>query len=156
MYDGTPANYLTYVSIHAAAHQWWFDQAGNDQAMDPWLDESLATYSELLYFEHFDPDLLATWQADRVDFFRPQGKIDTAIYDSINHDTYKQAVYFNGAYFLRDLRERMGGYAFHDFLQDYFLQGKGAIVTRDDFFRVLDEHTEADYSDLISEYFENK
>jgi len=155
-YDGAPANYLTYVSVHAAAHQWWFDQVGNDPAMQPWLDESLATYSEFLYFERNQADDLAAWQANRVDFFRPQGKINTSIYDSINHDIYKQAVYFNGVYFLRDLRERVGGHAFHNFLRDYYLQGKGNILTSDDFFGILDKHTHVDYSDLVSEYFDNK
>jgi len=153
LYDGTPNNYLTYVSVHAAAHQWWFDQVGNDPAIEPWLDESLATYSERLYFEKFHPDLVANWQADRVDFFRPQGKIDAAIYDIVNHDTYKQAVYFNGMHFLQDLRQRVGEEPFLAFLQDYYIQSKGQIITGEDFFRVLDKHTDAGYSDIVREYF---
>jgi Peptidase family M1 domain len=152
-YDGTSANYLAYVSVHAAAHQWWSDQVGNDTAMEPWLDESLATYSEKLFFESVHPDLLDYWQTNRVDFFRPQGKINAAIYDSENQDIYKQAVYFNGVYFFNDLRERMGEEDFHAFLLDYFQQGKGKIVTRDDFFKILDEHTDLDYSDIVSRYF---
>ena len=47
LYDGTPANYLTFVAVHETAHQWWFDQVANDQALEPWLDESLATYSRV-------------------------------------------------------------------------------------------------------------
>ena len=39
LYDGTPANYLTFVAVHETAHQWWFEQVGSDQAMQPWLDE---------------------------------------------------------------------------------------------------------------------
>jgi hypothetical protein len=155
-YDGTPKNYLTFATIHAAAHQWWFDQAGNDQAMQPWLDESLATYSEMIYFESIKRDQLAYWQANRVDFFRPQGKINVSIYDAANYDVYKQSVYFNGVYFLQDLRERMGEYAFNNFLRDYYQQGDGNISTQEDFFRILDNHTEADLSDLLIKYFENQ
>jgi hypothetical protein len=156
MYDGTPKNYLTYAAIHSAAHQWWFDQVGNDQALEPWLDESLATYSEMAYFENTTPDQLAYWQANRVDFFRPQGRIDASIYDTSNYETYKQSVYFNGVYFLQDLREHIGEYAFNNFLRDYYRQGSGNIATQEDFFRILNEHTEADISDLLEKYFENQ
>jgi hypothetical protein len=153
LYDGTPNNHLTYVSVHSVAHQWWFDQVGNDPAMEPWLDESLATYSEQLYFEHIHSDLLAAWRADRVDFFRPQGEIDTAIYDNINHDIYKQAVYFNGVLFLEDLRQRVGDETFLAFIQDYYIQNRGNIATSNDFFRILDEHTDVNYSDIVQMYF---
>jgi hypothetical protein len=156
LYDGTSKNYLTFAAVHTSAHQWWFDQVGNDQAMQPWLDESLATYSEMIYFEHTTANQLAYWQANRVDFFRPQGEIDASIYDVANYDIYKQSVYFNGVYFLQDLRERIGEYAFNNFMRDYYRQGSGNISTQEDFFRILDEHTEADISDLLERYFENR
>ncbi len=155
LYDGTSKNYLTFASIHTTAHQWWFDQVGNDQALEPWLDESLAVYSEQLYFENVQPNVLAYWQANRVDFFRPQGRVNASIYD-VNYDAYKQAVYFNGVYFLRDLREGMGAQAFHDFLEDYYRQGRGKIVTRDEFFHLLEEHSSKDPTDLVHEYFEDQ
>jgi hypothetical protein len=155
-YDGTSKNYLTFAAIHATAHQWWFDQAGNDQALEPWLDESLATYSERIYFENTTANQLTYWQANRVEFFRPQGRINVSIYDEANYDAYKQSVYFNGEYFLQDLHERIGEYAFNNFLRDYYRQSSGKISTQQDFFRILDEHTEADISDLLWKYFENQ
>jgi aminopeptidase N len=155
-YNDSLDNFLAYASIHSAAHQWWFNQVGNDPAMEPWLDESLATYSELLYFENLHPDMLSYWQENRVDFFRPQGKIDASIYESANYDAYKQAVYFNGAKFLGDLRERIGDDVFFEFLQDYYDQNKGQTATGKGFFRVLGEHTDADYSNVVNKYFKNK
>ena len=110
----------------------------------------------MLYFERIHPDSLAAWQANRVDFFRPQGKINVAIYDHVTHDAYKQAVYFNGVYFLRDLRKRIGGYAFDNFLGDYYQQGQGNILTSEDFFHILNEHTKTDTSDIVSKYFDDK
>jgi hypothetical protein len=155
LYDGTDQNYLTFTSLHAAAHQWWFEQVTNDQALEPWLDESLSTWSESLYLEEFNPGALPYWWANRVDFFRPQGKIDISIYDGQGYDPYRQSVYFNGAHFLSDLRERVGEEAFSDFLKDYVAQNQGATVTKQDFFHMLDEHTDVDYSDLVEEYFQN-
>lgn len=155
LYDGTSKNHLTFAAIHTSAHQWWFDQVGSDQALEPWLDEALATYSERIYFENTTSNQLAYWQANRVDFFRPQGRIDASIYDATNYEAYKQSVYFNGVYFLQDLHERIGEYAFNNFLRDYYRQSSGNISTQQDFFRILDAHSEADLSDLLEKYFEN-
>lgn len=153
LYDGTPANYLTFVAVHETAHQWWFDQVANDQALEPWLDESLATYSESIYYESLYPDMLPWWWSYRIDFFEPKGFIDIPVYDGQNDDNYKHIVYFNGAHFVQDLRQRIGDEAFQAFVQDYFAQSRGRVVTGDDFFRVLDKHTEVDYSDILRAYF---
>jgi len=152
-FDGTAQNYLTFVSVHETAHQWWFEQVANDQALEPWLDESLATYSEEIFYETLYPDLVPWWWSYRIDFFEPSGYIDIPVYQGQNDDTYKHIVYFNGARFLKDLRERIGDEAFFAFLQDYFIQGNGKIVNKDDFFRILDTHTDMDYSDILRGYF---
>jgi hypothetical protein len=153
LYDGTPANYLTFVAVHETGHQWWFDQVANDQALEPWLDESLTTYSESIYYEMLYPDMLSWWWLHRIDFFKPQGYIDIPVYDGQNDDNYKHTVYFNGAHFLQDLRQRIGDEAFQAFLQDYFSQNRGRVAAREDFFRILDEHTDEDYSDIVRLYF---
>jgi hypothetical protein len=153
LYDGNPANYLTFVAVHETGHQWWFDQVANDQALEPWLDESLTTYSESIYYETLYPDRLSWWWSYRIDFFEPKGYIDISVYDGQNDDNYKHTVYFNGAHFLQDLRQRIGDEAFQAFIQDYFNQNKSRIVTRKDFFRILDEHTDVDYSDIVRAYF---
>jgi len=60
-YDGTAQNYLTFVSAHETAHQWFFESVANDQAHEPWLDEMFATYSERLYYETYHPEALNWW-----------------------------------------------------------------------------------------------
>lgn len=155
-FDGTAQNYLTFVSVHETAHQWWFEQVANDQALEPWLDESLATYSEEIFYETQYPDLVPWWWSYRIDFFKPSGYIDIPVYQGQNDETYKNTVYFNGTHFLRDLRARIGDEAFYAFLKDYFAQYKGKTVTRDDFFRVLNMHTDVDYSDIVRGYFRTR
>jgi len=156
LYDGTPASYLTLVAVHETAHQWWFEQVASDQALEPWLDESLATYSESVYYETVRPDLLSWWWFARIDFFKPAGRIDIPVYNAKNDESYKHIVYFNGAHFLQNLRERVGDAAFFAFLQDYYSQGRGKIVADDDFFAILDEHADVDYSDIVKAYFANR
>ncbi len=153
LYDGSVQNYLTFIAVHETAHQWWFEQVANDQALEPWLDESLTTYSEALYFESLHPELVAWWWSYRVDFFEPHGKIDIPVYEGQDADTYKYIVYLNGAHFLQDLRTRIGDEAFFFFLKDYYTQQRGGIATREDFFRILDVHTDVEYSDIVQTYF---
>jgi hypothetical protein len=45
-FAGDPASYLMIITAHEISHQWWYAKVGNDQALSPWLDEALATYSE--------------------------------------------------------------------------------------------------------------
>ena len=155
LYDGTPANYLTFVAVHETSHQWWFEQVASDQALQPWVDESLATYSERIYYESTHPDLVGWWWTYRIDFYKPQGFVDIPIYEGQGFRPYTNAAYFQGAHFLEDLRTRIGDEAFFAFLQDYLTQSRGKIVTTADFFHLLREHTSTDISDLILQYFQN-
>ncbi len=156
LYDGTEGNYLIDVAAHETAHQWWFEQVANDQAMQPWLDEALATYSEHVFYEAVSPGTIKQWWwLYRVDVYNPQGWVDIPIYAGGGFQTYTNAVYFRGAHFLDDLRGRMGDDAFFGFLQDYLKQENGKIATAAEFFAILGQHTTTDYSDIVRQYFQN-
>jgi hypothetical protein len=155
LYKGAPVSYLIFVAVHETSHQWWFEQVGNDQAQQPWLDESLATYSEMVYYENLHPNLVGEWWTYRIDFYKPQGFVDIPIYDGQGFRPYTNAAYFQGAHFLDKLRERIGDEAFFAFLQDYRAQEQGKIATANDFFRILKTHTRTDYSDVARQYFQN-
>jgi len=153
-FDGTMLNNLIAIAVHETAHQWWFGSVGNDQALAPWLDEALATYSEELFFEKNSPDITAWW-VFRVDSFEPSGWVDTDIYGGGNFRTYANAVYLRGAQFLEALRQRIGDEAFFAFLKDYATQMAGKRATPADFFRILREQTSTDLADLLSLYFQH-
>ena len=152
-YDGTAATYLVSIAAHETAHQWWFGQVGNDQALEPWLDEALCTFTERLFYEALHPDALDWWQAYRVDYYEPQGWVNLSIYDYEGYRPYRDAVYLNGMNFLTDLRALVGEDAFSAFLQDYLTRERGKIATAEDFFAILRDHSDADLSDLLAQYF---
>jgi aminopeptidase N len=156
-YDGTLVNHLTAVSVHETAHEWWFEQVANDQGLEPWLDESLATYSEIIYYETVQPDALTSWWwTYRFTPFEQTKPVDASIYDWYGgYTAYQNLVYLNGAHFLQDLRVRMGDEAFFAFIQDYLAQMRGRISTSADFFSILRVHTSTDISDLLTQYFQN-
>jgi len=155
LYDGTPKNYLVTIAAHETAHQWWFDGVANDQGLEPWLDEAMATYSEVIYYESIYPDLVSWWWGYRYFEFQNEGFVDTQIYDGGGQRPYWDKVYLTGARFFQDLRERLGDDIFFLFIKDYYTQYAGKRSTTADFFRVLREHTAADISDLMTQYFKN-
>jgi aminopeptidase N len=154
LYHGDPKNYLVIIAAHETAHQWWFDSVGDNQALEPWLDEAFATYSERIYYENVHPDLVKWWWDYRYFEFQKAGFVDTAIYDGGGQRPYWDKVYLTGARFLEDLRTRVGDDIFFAFLKDYYTQFIGKRVTGADFFRVLREHTSTDISDLMTKYFQ--
>ena len=155
LYDGTPKNYLVIIAAHETAHQWWFDSVANNQALEPWLDETLATYSERIYYETVHPDQVKWWWGYRYFEFGNPGFVDTSIYDGGGLRSYWDQVYLTGVRFMEELRGRIGDEIFFAFLKDYYTQYEGKRATSADFFRVLREHTSADISDLMVKYFKN-
>ena len=155
LYDGTPQNYLVAIAAHETAHQWWFDAVANDQALEPWLDEALSTYSEVIYYETIYPDLVDWWWGYRYFEFQQAGYVDTQIYDGGGQRPYWDKVYLTGARFFQALRERVGDEIFFAFLKNYYNQSVGKRVTSADFFRVFRENTAADITELLITYFKN-
>ena len=153
LYDGTPKGYLTAIAVHETAHQWWFAQVANDQALEPWLDEAMATYSEALFYENTYPDLVDWWWSFRVNYYQPTGLVNESIYDYGGFIPYRNAVYLQGATFLDKLRKQIGDDAFFAFLQDYVKSERYKIATAADFFTVLARHTNQDISPLKESYF---
>lgn len=154
-YDGTSKNNMVTIGVHEMAHNWWFGLVGNDQALEPWLDEAMSLYSERIYYEYANPGLLDWWWQFRVNYFGPNGYVDMNIYNGGNFRAYTNAVYLNGATFIEALRVRIGDQAFYAFLKDYAAQMAGRRATADDFFRILRQHASKDISDLIAAYFQN-
>jgi aminopeptidase N len=155
LYKDDPVNYLVLIAAHETAHQWWFDSVGNDQALEPWLDEALATYSERIYYETIHPDSVKAWWGYRYFEFQKAGYVDTTIYHGEGQRPYWDKVYLTGARFLEDLRKKIGDDIFFAFLKDYYTQYAGKRATGADFFRVLHQHTNADLSELMQQYFQN-
>jgi hypothetical protein len=152
-YNGSARSNLVTIGVHEVAHEWWFGLVGSDQAMEPWLDEALAIYSEALFYKYIYPNSYDWWWNFRVNYFGPSGYVDTSIYEPGSFRGYVNAVYLNGANFMEALNYRMGDDAFYQFLQDYCSRYGRGRATASDFFAVARQNTTADISDLIAAYF---
>jgi hypothetical protein len=151
--DETLQNYFSLLVVHETAHQWFFGSIHNDQALEPWLDESLATYAELLFLENDHPDLVTWWWDFRVDTYAPSGYINTSIYDFSEERPYINAVYLQGAKCLQTIRDKIGDEAFFDVLMAYSQMKEHDIRTAEDFFSILDTYAEGMKETLKGLYF---
>jgi hypothetical protein len=154
-YHGQSPSLLAALIAHETSHQWWYGAVGNDQPHEPWLDESLAFYSELLYFERYAPDSPDWWWERRVDVYSPHGPVDATIYSYAESSAFITSVYGQSARFLRDLRELMGDERFFAFLRDYYAAYSGQFATGSDFKRMAMAHSPVDLAPLFELYFAN-
>jgi hypothetical protein len=155
-YNGTPREYLIPIAVHETAHQWWQGIVGSDQAHEPWLDEALATYSELLFYEQYYPELVDWWWYFRVNRFEPSGAINRSIYEFDRFRPYVDTVYLRGARLLHEMREQAGDEQFFAFLQAYVRAGQQKeILTQADFWCIWQATTEIDSESFRERYFAN-
>lgn len=153
-YNGTPREYLIPIAAHETAHQWWQGIVGSDQAQEPWLDEALATYSELLFYEQHYPELVEWWWHFRVNRFEPTGWVDSTIYAFDRFRPYVNTIYLRGALLLHDMRGQVGDDAFFAFLRAYTQAGLHTEqLTGADFWQIWSETTQTDSQELRQRYF---
>jgi len=128
-WEGKPDTWLTVITAHEVAHQWWYSAVGNDQSRTPYLDESFAIYSEVVYLEAHYPDLVGWWWKWRVEQYKPSGYVDATVYEFTQARLYINAVYLRGAQMLQEIRGVLGDEAFFGWLRDYAAQETDRIAT---------------------------
>jgi hypothetical protein len=156
-YSGSGSRHdLIATVVHEVAHQWWFNVVGNDQIRAPWLDESLARYAELRFYQEVYPDDADWWYG----YFilgrsrpNPNGAIDLGIADYESSKAYIDAVYRRGLIFMNDLRRTLGQDVVDAALKDYFNTEQYKITHRDAFFDAIARHTRQDISAIVKGYF---
>jgi hypothetical protein len=99
---------------------------------------------------------LGWWEYARVNYYEPAGWVDSTLYNTPGYRPYRDAVYLNGALFLDELRARVGDDVFFEFLREYITRNTDQLASAEDFFAILEEHTDAEWDDLLVKYFETR
>ncbi len=141
--DVTPE--FQFDVAHEVAHQWWYSVVGDDQVNTPWMDEALAQYSTLIYFQ----DTYGIAAADQIrqnpfqalwDRAKKNGE-DMPIGLPVSAYTqaeYSEIVYSKGPLYFDAVQQQIGD-KFYTFLQTYYSKYKYQLVTPDDFRQLLDQ-----------------
>lgn len=144
--EGLPKTQEGEVIAHEIAHQWWFLKVGNDQAYEPWLDESLAEFSTLYYLlkrgggKIFQKRMENAYNIARLRMLkRQQLKVNLSVYD-YNAQDYVDCVYTIGALLWVKLYEQYG-MDLIDELKGYALENSLKIATKNILVSTIKEGT---------------
>lgn len=148
---------LETTVAHEVAHQWWYNMVGNDAKGQPWLDEGLASFSQIIYYESLGDSANA---AAEVQTFRNQygAARDAGLDGVVNQPTaafqgnYITLVYAKSALFFVSLRSMMGDEAFFRFLQDYYATYSYRMATGDALIARAQDACECDVSQVYTDW----
>lgn len=150
--DPMQASILEFVTAHEAAHQWWHGIVGSDSRRHPWVDESLAQYSAMLYFEDRYGAERAEQEGERqvaMNFhvMRLEHHADAAVDRAASAFTspmdYAGLVYGKGPYLYRALRHELGDAAFFERLRDYVTTYRMRVAPARGVIEVMASHDHA-------------
>ena len=153
--DGVPyAAILEATTAHEVAHQWFYNLIGNDQLNEPWLDESVGSYSTYRYYvsrygqaaaDNYFNTFDGRWQ--RVDRAEIPIGLPVASYEG---NAYSAIVYGRGPIFVRQLEEAMGRETFDAFLRDYARQFQWEEANTAAFRALAETHCGCDLGSLFA------
>ncbi|WP_051569326.1 M1 family metallopeptidase [Alkaliphilus transvaalensis] len=137
---------LELIIVHETAHQWWYGVIGNDQINEAWLDESLATYSEVIYYrEVYDDAKGLNHHISRnessyeviKDLVKDQ-RILKSLAEFDGWFDYGNLVYSQGARMLYNLEKDYGKEALYKILTTYYIENQFKVTTTEDFIEVCE------------------
>jgi hypothetical protein len=130
-----------FCVAHEVAHQWWHGLVGSDSRQHPFVDESLAQYSAMLYFEDRYGAAKARAAADMnvkagYESMRLMGEADGAVDRPVSATStmgYAGLVYGKGPYYYAAVRKALGDARFFRALRRYAADYAFGFAGPDDF-----------------------
>ena len=141
------------VVAHELAHQWWGDMVTLGTWNDIWLNESFATYSELMQLQFQSQSSFENeMQYYESQYFLEYNQVQYAIYAPPPGYIFGLAEYYKGAWVLDMLRNIVGDSTFFAIFRAYRsdFQFRNAVTT--DFVNVVNQVTHSDMSWYFNEW----
>ena len=139
----------TYVVYHEVAHQWFYGQIGNDQQIEPWLDEGFADFSAR-YLMGIGENQCSARPVDSEVFAWEAGPTTGGDWSSC--DGYFHTVFYKGTEFLNAIRAAMGDDAFFDAMRDWVELNRFGMTTGDRLLGHLTASTDAELTPIFDAY----
>ena len=143
----------TYNVYHEVAHQWFYAQIGNDQQLEPWIDEGFADFSTR-YLMGIGENQCSGRDVDSSVFAWEAGLIDGGDWTSC--DGYFHSVFYKGTEFLTAVSAAMGEEQFFAALREFIDRNRFGVVSTRKLLDHLDNRTPADlrpiYQGYMAEY----
>lgn len=149
---------LETTIVHEISHQWWYGLVGNDAQGEAWLDEGLASYSQILYYEMIGVPEQAKAELDafRAVYRRLRDRGGDAPLatppSDLSDGRYVPVVYAKGALFFHALRQRIGEGAFNTFLQGYVAAASYREIAGPDLLRTAEQACACELDDMFADW----
>lgn len=161
LYEGE-GGFFQHVVGHEVAHQWWYGLVGNNQVLEPWLDEALTNYSAALYWEATAGQPGADYIINTL-FNGPYQRAkntgnDRAVIGAVESFTpgqYGDIVYGKGPLFFYALRQEVGDDVYFEIMQTYLSQHKYQLVTANDLINTIETVTGRGAQPLIETWLDS-
>ena len=153
-------DYVTYVTAHEIAHQWWAHQLiGADMQGSTMLSETFASYSALLVMEEmYGPDQVRRFLRFELDnYLRSRGSEGVEELPLMRVENQPYIHYRKGGVVMYFLRNEIGDDAVNRAMQRLLEEFAftGAPYPRSlDFVRILREEAGPEHQELITDLFE--
>ncbi len=158
---------------HEIGHQWFMGIVGSNSGIEPWLDESLASYTEIVYYEYcntvlgMEDHLIREYNSrEYMDLCDPRTAnmineyhyfpLTQSYYDYPSDNTYIQAIYGMGPMALYQMAEILGYDELLGVIREYVRRNAFTNADTEDFFEVLTEYAgtaNADLNNLLANVF---
>jgi hypothetical protein len=156
LYD-RPGEFFEVATAHEVGHQWWYGMVGSNQIDEPWLDESLTSYTEYIYYQAIEGQSAADVVKRQV-FEAPYQQAvedgrDRAVAGpvaSFSDRDYGAIVYGKGPLFFDAVRARIGDQAFFAALRSYLTAHRYGIAHANDLIQAFDNASPQKIDDLYN------
>lgn len=129
-----------FIVVHEVAHQWWQGMVGNNQEKEAWIDEGLANYSTLLFFEHTAggySNYLSRIRSMESQAGREGGKLERSLLDYSSEEEYRRNAYVRGALVWHQVRRQVGRNQLLAFLRSIQQHYRFSQITTEEIFFLL-------------------
>ncbi len=134
------------VIVHETAHQWWYASVGNNEVESPFLDEGLAEYSTVLFYEANEgmgmtrPQMIEAAQMTYRTYCNVYdqlfGKVDTTMLRSLSEYSseyeYVNIAYVKACLMFEHLRTGIGDDMFFKCLKKYYADNAYSVAKPED------------------------
>ena len=161
---------LEHVVVHETAHQWWYGIVGNNQVDEAFIDEGLAEYSTMVYYEktktpedyrtYFNYYIANNYRFAMAELNQRHSDMDMSINKPVNqfedYLAYETMVYTKTALMLDTLNQQMGDEAFFKALKSLKSEYQFKTITKDEYIAAFQAQTSMPVDKIIDSWLSGK
>lgn len=152
---------LEGVIVHETAHQWWYGVVGNNEINEAWIDEGLATYSKVIYFErtrgmtfakeYYRDNISSVYEKKRKSI-KGREIMLKPLYEFDSWREYDTLVYKKAAVLFETLRNKTGDDKFFEILRSYYNDNKFKNANTKILISTVEKVTNMKWDDFFNEW----